>query len=127
MTSICESCGRVVHIGDFPFCPHGRPLVRYRPFKKFFDRRLGKFIDSPSQWNRILKEGNWEVTDPKHDREVNDAQQTPSTKGFDRAYNEAFREVHGGVLPVGDILRDDGGDTADIWEDKSNVGKNEDD
>lgn len=30
----CESCGHVLVIGDFPFCPHGHTL-RYVPFEAF--------------------------------------------------------------------------------------------
>jgi hypothetical protein len=26
-TCLCETCGADIHIGDFPFCPHGRASV----------------------------------------------------------------------------------------------------
>lgn len=26
-TDICQSCGRIVQIGDYPFCPHGKTGV----------------------------------------------------------------------------------------------------
>ena len=41
----CEVCGKPIHIGDWPFCPHGRS-VQTAPFASYFDIGLGVQVNS---------------------------------------------------------------------------------
>lgn len=107
--SMCD-CGEKVHISDHPVCKGvGKfgghlPTVEYRPFVPFYDRGLGKHIRSLAEWNRAMHEGGWDLRS-KYDRE--EKPPTPSSKGVDRAFNDAVRQRYGGVLPVGNFLSED--------------------
>jgi hypothetical protein len=38
----CEKCGEIVHIGEWPFCPHGRSVTFYATkFEAFISKNLG--------------------------------------------------------------------------------------
>ncbi len=39
----CEGCGRIVHIGEWPACPHGKAQAA-RGFEPYFDYGLGRMI-----------------------------------------------------------------------------------
>jgi hypothetical protein len=51
--SACEKCGKVVGIGDFPFCPH-ESTARYTPFPEF--EHDGVKVTSLEQVRRIERE-----------------------------------------------------------------------
>lgn len=61
----CRKCKAEIRIGDYPFCPHGRPVTEeYRPFKPFYDEGLGAQINSLAEWNREMKRKNADLRDP---------------------------------------------------------------
>lgn len=39
----CEKCGAIVHVGQFPFCPHGT-VAPARGFEPHFDVALGEHV-----------------------------------------------------------------------------------
>lgn len=39
----CEKCGQVVHVGEWPFCPHGQVQPR-GGFEPHFDLALGEYV-----------------------------------------------------------------------------------
>lgn len=62
--TVCERCGKTLHIGDYPFCSHGRPTTEeYRPFRPYFDIALGAEITSLAQWNRTMREKHADLGD----------------------------------------------------------------
>jgi hypothetical protein len=61
-STVCEQCGRTLTFGDYPFCPHGRPLA-YTPFKAWDDIALGCEITSLAQWNKVMRQKGAQMTD----------------------------------------------------------------
>ena len=39
----CEHCGRIVHIGEWPSCPHGKAAPS-KGFEPFFHQGFGKMV-----------------------------------------------------------------------------------
>lgn len=37
----CDACGKVLEIGEYPFCPHGRGLGMLGEFKPYWEENLG--------------------------------------------------------------------------------------
>lgn len=37
----CDSCGKVLEIGSYPFCPHGKGLGMLGEFKPYWEENLG--------------------------------------------------------------------------------------
>jgi len=72
----CESCGKDFQVGDWPWCPHGRPLVGVGVIDDQLEggpRRFetmghdAPYIESKSQWRREMAARNLEHFD-RHDR-----------------------------------------------------------
>lgn len=112
--TLCDGpggCGEKVHIGDHPVCAGvglstgHEPPAKYRPFVGFYDVQLGRYIGGLADWNRAMKETGFELSSSKHDR-VRDERRSDAP-GFDKAFNNRVREVYGGILPVGNFLRED--------------------
>jgi hypothetical protein len=62
--TICETCGKELHLSEHPFCPHGfKTVTEYRPFRPYFDFALGAQITSLAQWNRTMREKHADLTD----------------------------------------------------------------
>lgn len=54
----CERCGQVVEIGQWPFCPHGKPTVAATAaFAAYFDIGLGQEIRSAGDRRAAMREG----------------------------------------------------------------------
>lgn len=107
---LCDDCHEKVHIGDHPVCAGiglstgHEPPAKYRPFVAYYDVQLGRHIGGLADWNRAMKETGFELASSKHDRVSREHK--PSAPGFDRAFNETVRQHYGGVLDVGNFLRD---------------------
>lgn len=110
----CDDCGHEMAIGEWPYCPHGQTMA-YHPFIPFWDPHVttrdkwehptkGVHMDSLAKWNRKMKENGMEMGS-KYDREKPKPQQT--TKGFDRAFNTAARDLYGGVHDLSGLRDDD--------------------
>jgi len=57
---ICEKCGRFWTIGDWPWCPHGKPIPIH-PFKPYFDEHIspeGAYLTSHYQRNKIMRQND---------------------------------------------------------------------
>lgn len=50
-----EDCGELLHVGDWPYCPHG-PTRPYHPFVPYFDEGLGEQVNSLSDRWRFMRE-----------------------------------------------------------------------
>jgi hypothetical protein len=46
----CDTCGQELHIGDWPYCPHGRGNNLQRPMEPHVDEMLA---DSPREFSTI--------------------------------------------------------------------------
>lgn len=54
----CDQCGAELQVGDFPFCPHGRP-ARSKGFEAFYDHGLGQTITGFGDVNKACRP-KWE-------------------------------------------------------------------
>lgn len=64
----CESCGKQLEVGDWPFCPHGRGLGMLGEFKPYVEPNLGPepvLITSLAQKQRLLKAAGLEERDSR--------------------------------------------------------------
>jgi len=74
----CDSCGNELHIGDWPYCPHGSSRFHVDAFEGYFD----EMIDSDPVW----------ITSAHQRRKIMDE------KGLE--YKEKFRNDRAGALPL---------------------------
>ena len=63
----CDTCKKEYAIGEWPFCPHGKPqgMFAYTPY---WDDNLGPepvYITSLAQKRKIMKERGLEYRSPK--------------------------------------------------------------
>jgi len=62
MTEVCEKCGATIHIGDFPFCPHGTSNLTVADDSipgGMTVENMGhepRTFHSKSEWRRTMKE-----------------------------------------------------------------------
>ena len=54
----CSDCGKIVHIGEWPKCPHGKPSLS-KGLEPFFDFGLGKTITTMGDINAACRP-HWE-------------------------------------------------------------------
>jgi hypothetical protein len=54
----CEKCGAIVHVGEWPFCPHGAVGRTHHEFEAYYDQGLGETITTRDQRRRLLKNAN---------------------------------------------------------------------
>ena len=65
-----EGCGKTIHIGDWPFCPHGRPETKMQGFEPYIDYTIAEypvFIEGRGHRNQIMRENNLEPMDHGRD------------------------------------------------------------
>ena len=88
----CQQCKQIVRIGDWPFCPHGRPYST-KGFEPYYDDNLMKMISNPGDRNVELKP-HWE-----HDNIVHIQPKERSAQYYrelnDRRRERAEKERHG--------------------------------
>ena len=54
----CDSCGRLVHIGEHPYCPHGKAGPS-KGFEPYFDHGLGRMVTTIGDINAACRP-HWE-------------------------------------------------------------------
>lgn len=59
---VCQACGAEIHLGDWPFCPHGR-TTPYHPFIPYFDTGLGAQVNSLAERWRLMKQHHADYRD----------------------------------------------------------------
>lgn len=77
----CDECGKELEIGDFPFCPHGRPL-EHHPFIAFWDNNIAErpvYIESDRQREKLMRQGGLAVREREH---IDDLNHRRYTKGL---------------------------------------------
>lgn len=75
MTDVCEKCGKVVAIGDYPFCPHGKQEIRHHGFTPGYSEGLDRHFDTLHDKVRHMDRNN-----------IVPAKLKTTTKGSDRVF-----------------------------------------
>ena len=78
----CDECGKELEIGDFPFCPHGRPFYEHHPFIGFWDNNIAEqpvYIESDRQREKLMRAGGLAVREREH---IDDLNHRRHTKGL---------------------------------------------
>jgi hypothetical protein len=58
----CDDCGQRYTVGDWPYCPHGKPYGMMT-FVPYFDEHIceeGAWVTSLAQRRRLMKENNFD-------------------------------------------------------------------
>ncbi len=50
----CADCGQIVHIGEWPACPHGRAQSA-RGFQPYFDYGIGQYVTGVGDINKAMR------------------------------------------------------------------------
>ena len=80
----CDECGKTLVIGDFPFCPHGKP-PRSKGFEPFYDVGLDQTVTGMGDINKACRP-RWE------DDHIVQLQPRDKSEGYYRELNERRRE-----------------------------------
>jgi hypothetical protein len=88
MSSICEKCGKEVHIGDWPYCPHEYAVgFGEEPIEPYVDEHVasggtdigydslgnpyfGHLITTRAQRRRLMERGGLDYRDKPKDKAV---------------------------------------------------------
>lgn len=60
----CPDCGRMVAIGDWPFCPHGPAGRGHHVSHTYYDKTLNQVVTPGGDRKKIMKAKNLEFTYP---------------------------------------------------------------
>lgn len=52
----CEKCGEIVHVGDWGWCPHGRPTLVVVAHGEIYRKHLGSSVKGPRRFGSIREE-----------------------------------------------------------------------
>ena len=50
----CDVCQQRLEIGDFPFCPHGKPTPS-KGFEPHYDYGLDQYVTTPGDRNKAMR------------------------------------------------------------------------
>lgn len=67
MTTQCAQCGERYEIGDWPFCPHGKPVTQ-PPFKPYWDEHVSTkpvYVESLAQRRRLMRQNRFDYRGKK--------------------------------------------------------------
>lgn len=59
----CAKCGKSLHIGEWPFCPHGFVGRTHHEFEAYYDDGLGEYIPTRDVRKKLLKAANADARD----------------------------------------------------------------
>ncbi len=57
-SEVCNQCGEVLSVGEWPWCPHGRG-TGHKGFEAFFDEGLGQVLTGFGDMNKACRP-RWE-------------------------------------------------------------------
>jgi len=58
----CETCGQEIHLGDWPFCPHGKANPA-KGFEPYFDIGLGREVTGWGDVRQSMREQHLDFRD----------------------------------------------------------------